>query len=117
MKLFKVWPDIGYAMAYELKPGYTHFFDFKIYNIAEEANGSILFYKNTEGSHTYVDNIEEADSFISGEIKWDGCSNFIFDEQKECMLHTCDRGSMIAIGEVLARTWDCGKDLLDGWDG
>lgn len=54
-------------------------------------------------------NVEEAAKsvvFLKGSTKWDGCSNFEFPEQEECMHHTCSRHSMEVFGLLLGRLYD-----------
>jgi len=55
--------------------------------------------------------------YLRGRVKWDGCSDWNFDEQDRCMLHACDRNGLQRMGEVMARCWDWTAELLPNWDG
>lgn len=70
-------------------------------------------YRNEEG--TYTKDIEKANVYAHGFVKWDGCSNWEFDEQERGMLHGCDRKDLIRLGEVLARCWDKTAELCTNW--
>lgn len=55
--------------------------------------------------------LADAQVFAYGRVKWDGCSDWYFDEQEK-MIHGCSRQELIQIGEVLAACWDWTKDLI-----
>lgn len=61
-------------------------------------------------NHLATDNpvSEQVTPFISGRVKWDGCTNFDFNfpENGGCMLHECDREGLVNIGLLLGRIWD-----------
>lgn len=53
--------------------------------------------------------VEEAEVFLRGSIKWDGCSNFYFPG----MTHRCDRAGLASIGILLGRIFDqCAAIML-----
>ena len=58
---------------------------------------------------------DEAQVFLSGSIKWDGCSNLRFDEQDHVMLHFCSRDEAVAVGTLLGRLYDMAKELIPNW--
>ena len=92
--------------------------EYKIYVLEgfSGPDGSPLFHrKDSRVSPDSVETIEEADIYAHGSVKWDGCSNWYFDEQDRCMLHGCDRYHLTNLGEVLARCWDMTKDLCPAW--
>lgn len=53
-----------------------------------------------------VDDVKDAQIFLHGEVKWDGCSNWFFDEQTDCMIHRCDRAGLENIGKLMAWCYD-----------
>lgn len=59
----------------------------------------------------------DCELFLHGEVKWDGCSNWHFDEQDIAMIHFCGRQSMLDVGKVLAFCYDWTSQLCDRWYG
>jgi len=56
--------------------------------------------------------------YLHGTVKWDGCSNWHFDEQDRVMLHGCQRSDLTRFGEVMAACWDWTAELLGPtWQG
>lgn len=51
--------------------------------------GKISYKLPNTSSPEPTENIAEAEVFMDIDIKWDGCSNFIFPTQNKCMLHFC----------------------------
>lgn len=45
------------------------------------------------------------ESFLHGYVKWDGCSNWHFDEQDRIMLHFCGVKRATDIGELFRRIY------------
>lgn len=96
------WADIGFSVVMEGDVD-SHYVDFKVYELDSE--------KGAGG--------EDCDEvFLSGSVKWDGCSNFKFDEQDRCMLHCCTRQHMANIGILLVRVHELAEAVMeDHWDG
>jgi hypothetical protein len=102
---------------------YSHRVEFKAYEILSTGedmpagrDAPMLWHK--AGSPTRPDPVEslaEAELYLSGEVKWDGCSNWRFDEQDRVQLHFCGRKQMAAIGELLARLHDLAA-ILGGFN-
>lgn len=56
-------------------------------------------------------------TYLNGFVKWDGCSNWMLDRQSDdCMFHACSREDLTRIGEVMARCWDWGKEIIPHWN-
>jgi len=90
----KFFKDLGFKVIATLpKEGEVHV-NYKIYEI----NPSEL----TDGNEV----------FASGAIKWDGCSNWKFDEQERCMLHGCTKQHLLNLGIILAECWEWTRELL-----
>lgn len=62
-----------------------------------------------------VETLEESEPYLHGDVKWDGCSNWEFDEQERVMLHGCSRKGVQRFGEVMAMCWDWTKELCPNW--
>lgn len=70
---------------------------------------------NSSGNTTTQ--LSEARVFLHGQVKWDGCSNWHFDEQDHLMLHGCGKEDLTRIGAVLGAMWDWTAELCPNWDG
>lgn len=62
-----------------------------------------------------VDTLEESEPYLHGDVKWDGCSNWEFDEQERVMLHGCSRSDVQRFGDVMAMCWDWTKEICPRW--
>jgi len=94
--------------------------EFNVYDIVGYGEGAVKgVFDVPLFAHDYtgVEDIAAADRFLHGRVKWDGCSDWHFDEQDKCMLHACDRKGLQRLGEVAARCWDWTAELLPNWDG
>lgn len=96
--------------------------DYAVYEAVEgiDASGKkdILFQREgMMSSPHYVNDIKLAEVFLHGFVKWDGCSNWMFNEnERDTMLHGCSRTDLTNLGEVMARCWDWTKELLPTWN-
>jgi hypothetical protein len=81
-------------------------------------DGKPVWHKKDAPSYPdFVDTLEEADVYLHGDVKWDGCSNWHFDEQDRCMLHGCSKKDVQRFGDVLAYCWEWTRELLPNFDG
>lgn len=100
-----------------------HRVDFCVYDIAGRVEGEVKGVFDVPewtkaGADVILDttsDISEAACYLHGHVKWDGCSNWHFDEQDNCMLHACERSGLQRLGEVMARCWDWTAELLPNW--
>ncbi len=83
---------------------------FEVYKIAGTQDDGTLLY-DRKGATSWPDPVEtldEAQMFLSGDVKWDGCSNWVFEEPP--MIHFCSRQELVDVGLVLAACWDLATD-------
>lgn len=112
------WSDLGFtccAVADDREGG-PYYVEWKLYTLYE---GSTTDGKPWRGwqragsdcSPDTVDTLDEAEIYADGTTKWDGCSNWTFqDSCRDGCEHTCGRAGMVAIGLLLARVHDlCGE--------
>lgn len=92
--------------------------NFRAYQITGTyENGQRLWSrKDSQSWPDDVENLDDAELYLHGFVIWDGCSNWNIDAQDGIMLHECDRSGLVAIGEVMARCWDWGKELMPTFD-
>jgi hypothetical protein len=113
----RIWHDINYAAIAWRSADYpdTHV-EFEVYEITGMAftdsagvSHPPSFDVNEELAAT--EDMREADVFLHGSVKWDGCSNWMFDEQDRCMLHFCEKESAANIGVLFTRLYEWAKEL------
>lgn len=54
--------------------------------------------------------IEKAQVFIEGFVRFDGCTNYTFPS--DAMEHTCYRSQLVSVGVLLGRIWDQCVELM-----
>lgn len=109
------YPELNFTVVAEVEETIVYFRIYEIEGIKED--GSILWHKSEAGSYPNpVEFLADADVFCHGEVKWDGCSNWCFDEQDRAMLHGCDRRDLMCLGRILAKCWDMAAELCPRWD-
>lgn len=104
-------PDLGYSVVAE---PHGHHVSFNVHEIVGvEENGTVLWQRaGSAFNREYATSIDEAQIFLHGDVKWDGCSNWHFDEQDRVMLHGCSREDLTNMGAVMGQCWDWAKELL-----
>lgn len=115
-KIVRIFKDIDYAVV--VTPG-AYSVDYVIYEIVGLSHpGEVPVYHGSDPSDemSTTENIDEASPFAHGSVKWDGCSNWDFDELQRVMLHFCERASLIHLGEILATCWDMTKEFCSKWN-
>lgn len=60
--------------------------------------------------------VHEAERFAHGSVKWDGCSDFLLDDNG-MMLHVCDASGILHIGQALALAYDICAQIVGAPDG
>jgi hypothetical protein len=113
-RLIKHLPELDFTI---VAVTYEYRVDFKIYEVIGWAEGATLgvydvpeFY--TTENDRLTESIQEAELYLHGEVKWDGCSNWHFDEQDRVMLHGCARQDVLRFGEVMAACWDWAAEIF-----
>jgi hypothetical protein len=87
---------------------------YSVYEIYGTDTDGRIYWRN--GDDGEVDTLEAAAVFLHGDVKWDGCSDWHFDEQDRVMLHACSRQTLVNLGAVMAACWDWTAELLPTWD-
>jgi hypothetical protein len=97
--LIKHFPDLGFTVAAWPQ---GHYVDFNVYEIVEFQESS------TPGT---------IEPYLHGYVKFDGCSNWYFDQQDRVMLHGCTRADVLRFGEIMAACWDWAAEIIPIWEG
>ena len=104
----KIFEDMEFVVEYFPS---SHYVEYKIYQFGGlDSNGVPLLVRE---DCTYGVGTEHAEVFVYGSVKWDGCSNWEFNQ--ETALHGCTRDDLVNLGEILAQCWDMTKDLCPNW--
>jgi hypothetical protein len=81
---------------------------FKVYEM--ESQEPVQYRSKDTDDYNPVSSPEEAEVFLSGAVKWDGCSDWHFDEQDTWkVIQAYHRGELLNIGKVMAFCWDLAK--------
>ena len=95
----------------------THSVEFNIYDhLSKQSDGLFtLGYLYGDCMHN-SDTMNTAPIYAHGEVKWDGCSNWYFDEQDRVMIHACDKDDLLRLGKILAECYDWTSQLCSHWN-
>lgn len=95
--------DIGYIVAYEV---YDYRLEVQVYKLC-----SLNLYHTKDG-FGLTESLADAELFIEGSIKWDGCSNWTLNPEPNHMQHFCGREGLEKFGQLLLRLWDLAADKV-----
>lgn len=104
--------DDGWSIVAE---AHSHIVDFKVFEIVG-GDGEERYWARHDGMSNMTEKFEEADLYLHGSVKWDGCSDLHFDAQDDCMLHFCGRADVKKVGQMLSKLYDITAELLDTVD-
>lgn len=120
----KITPMLDIEYVVETWQEHNTILDFKVYSVfglnwsgPNGEGGEYMLCKDNDGRTEGVTDISEASVFMSGSIRWDGCSNLRFDGQDDIMLHFCGKQSAVDVGTLLGRLYDLAADEIESWDG
>jgi hypothetical protein len=103
---------------------HEHWVDYTLFDIEGWGEGEVkgiydkpLWHKAGAPSRpSTVKTLDEAEPYLHGTVKWDGCSNWHFDEQERTMLHGCRKSDVQRFGDAMAMCWEWTADLCPAWD-
>lgn len=112
----KHFKELGFTVVAEPKEYRVNYFIYEIEGY--DSDNNILFHrKNSPTWPDPIEDIKNADIFLHGHVKWDGCSNWHFDIQDRVMIHACERDELLNIGIIMAACWEWTKELCDKFEG
>lgn len=97
---------------------HEYYVEYTIYDIEgiDDNKNPVWHKKNSPVAPDSVEKLSEAQIYLHGTVKFDGCSDWYFDEQDSCMLHGCSREGISRFGEIMAICWDwTGKLIPEKW--
>jgi len=109
---FTVLPALGFGVELQIDSHYVRFNAYKMFNQDGKWH---LHAANAPGQPAPTDVMEDAEVFVEGSVKWDGCANFNFPDS---CYHTCDRSQLLDIGRVLVEIHKlCAAAMPETWQG
>lgn len=105
--------DIWFTIVAEINVYKVDFLVYEQHGIDTE--DKVLYVNKETGDIT--SSPDEAEVYLSGFVKWDGCSNWEFNAQEECMLHFCDRDSLGYISKIMQKCYDITAEYCPKWIG
>lgn len=105
-------PDLRFSV---IAAVFQYHVDYQIYDICGWMEGA------TKGVFDVpvwddADRLEDAPVYLHGFVKWDGCSNWYFDEQDRVMLHGCGISDIQRFGDIMAECWNWAGLLCPAWN-
>ncbi len=131
-KTLIVWDDLDYAVRWWGSDWHINFDVLKIN--AREAkyygkerdgewagtkgmpDGMCLELKDAKNGTDQADTLDDAEIYVHGMIKWDGCSHLSFPATETCMWHVCGLHSWLAVANLMARLPKVLGPLMSKWD-
>jgi hypothetical protein len=91
------------------------FVEFKAYKVRERVDNCPKFeadMKGARGPIEFTTDLEKANVYMDGSVKWDGCSNIRFNEQGVHYMHFCGQKEAENIGKLLSEIYVIAADFL-----
>lgn len=89
----------NFTILFNYTEGSAHV-DFKVYEIiGTNSSGNLYQRKDSSYSPDIVESTEEAETYLEGSVKWDGCSNINFFDNGYA--HFCGMNEALRVGLVL----------------
>jgi hypothetical protein len=90
--------------------------EFTLYEICDFDEAKPTWQKcRSDKSPDPVSDMQSAQIYLHGYVKWDGCSNWHFDQQEIGMLHFCGREDLTRVGSLLTRCFDLAREMCPRW--
>lgn len=67
--------------------------------------------KNAVNGWDQTSKFEDAERYVRGSVKWDGCSDLSFDDNN-CALHFCSREDLGKVGRLLEALYDLAAEVI-----
>ena len=114
-KIIKHFRDLNFTV---ISTSHEHYVDYQIHDIVtyDESNNPMWGRSSLDLTPIHTNNLKESSIYLHGNIRWDGCSNWYFDEQDSIMLHGCGREELMRYSKIMTECWDWTKELCPNWD-
>ena len=107
---------LGFTIKIQEDPVYENFIEVTAYKILGiDSNTNEILWDNGNGRPTI--DMEEAEVFMEGNIRWDGCSNWRFYPADNCALHFCGVEDAQEVMNLWKWIYDFAADHFPNWEG
>lgn len=101
--------EFGFRVVWSVLP---HWADVEVYEITSRQESAPLFHrKDAPTTPDNVPGIEQADKYLTGYLKWDGCN-----ELDQGCHHFCEEEQLIKHCLLLRYLWQRAHELMDSSD-
>ena len=106
--------DIFFTMVADCEDENPVWINLKVYSSrgSDSSTGYLYNVRNYVYGMDYTENIEEAQIYLSGSIKWGGCSNINLGIDQQKCLHFCSKQKAKNIGTLLGRIYDLAAEMM-----
>lgn len=104
----------GVTVRYDVHSHHVDFFAAEVTGVMVDPNPGQLRYwrKGADSSMDDTDNFDDAERYIEGTVKWDGCSHFNFGDGTG-YLHLCGGAHIEQLGQVCNVIYErCGELMV-----
>ncbi len=70
------------------------------------------YHKVVDGCSCLTEDPKAATPVVVGTVKWDHCTNYMFPEQEEAMLHACSREEFMELGAALTAVHEFAQKII-----
>jgi len=113
--IVKILGDIDFVISAIPDEWRVQFVAYEVKGRDDNAEAKPFFQHANGEDFDYTYYIGQAAPYLSGYVKWDGCSDWHFDQQEKAMLHACSREGLARFGNVMQACWDLTAELCPRW--
>lgn len=110
--------DIGFTVRYGLIDQNDLVMDFECYDYDLGAtippSGERIPTRFYDGECNPTESLDEAELFLEGHVKWDGCSN-MYTEEESCW-HFCEKQQAVNVGILMGRLYELAESFFGPLD-
>jgi len=114
VKMERLWEDIWFYCVATIDGQNDFHVDIKVYRVVSFDEKDVPYFKRF-GAASGMDMVgvhKDAQVYLEGRVKWDGCSDFRFTEHDRCALHFCEKESAQNLGVLMGRIYDMAKEMM-----
>ena len=75
-------------------------------------DGETALFRPADDEQGFTEYHAKARRYAHGRVKWDGCSDWYFDEQEHVMLHFCGRRNARSLSRLVETVYDTARSMM-----